>query len=191
MIWPADTRESQKAHALKHVLCLEYAVTSCCREWRTAVQAGGNVGLWPMRLAKSFEKVITFEPEPVSRACLVENVKRLKNVTVLPFVLGSERRSCGIERRSLGSHVVTEDGAIEMIRLDDLDLADVDLIQLDIEGYEIHALRGGVETIRKWKPVIQVEILNRLALSPIFAFMLAESYRLRKDLGRDFVFMPE
>lgn len=197
MKWPADTRESQKVHALKHVQSVEYAI-SVCKRRRTAVQAGGNVGLWPVRLAKSFAAVVTFEPEPISRACLEENVAGLANVTVRPEALGEKITGCGIERRSLGSHVIVADTYqdrdrwnAQMIDLDTLEIEDADLLQLDIEGYEIHALSGAVETIRRSRPVIQVEILGLVAYDPIFDFMRAETYRLSKDMGRDFVFCPE
>lgn len=189
MIWPADTRESQKVHALKHVKTLEHAI-GLCKERRTAVQAGGNVGLWPVRLAAKFKRVWTFEPEPVTLKCLEENVAHLPNVEVRPWALGAVKKTCGIERKSLGSHCVIETGKTPVIPLDSLNLYDVDLLQLDIEGYEIEALRGGLETIRRCRPVIQVEILGDAAQSSMFSFMTDERYRMVKSFERDHVFCP-
>ena len=37
-------------------------------------------------------------------------------------------------------------------------LMDVDLIQLDVEGYELRALRGAELTIRRTWPVVMVEL---------------------------------
>lgn len=194
MRWPADTRESQKVHAFKHVKAIENAI-SLCKERRCAVQAGGNVGLWPMRMATTFKRVLTFEPEPVSLKCLEENVAHLPNVTVRPYALGAVTKTCGVERRSLGSHRIMDEGSIPIIRLDSLNLYDVDLLQLDVEGYEAEALTGGMDTIRRCRPVIQVEILDGDAIKEHNAGLVREimsvlDYRQVCDLGRDYVFCP-
>jgi hypothetical protein len=42
--------------------------------------------------------------------------------------------------------------------IDDLGLNACDLLMLDTEGYEFNALRGGIETIKKYMPVICVEM---------------------------------
>lgn len=154
LYWPDDVGHKW-AHALKHVRSLEFAI-GACSDHRTAIQAGGNVGLWPKRLAEVFARVYTFEPEPVSRACLELNVPR--HVTVSGAALGCEPGACGIERRSLGSHQVTPGDAVPVVTVDSLELNDVDLLQLDIEGYEWHALMGAIETINASKPVIHLEL---------------------------------
>ena len=41
--------------------------------------------------------------------------------------------------------------------IDDLNLPILDLIHLDIEGYEKKALTGGIQTIKRCKPVIVLE----------------------------------
>lgn len=194
MKWPADTRESQKDHALNHVRSAELAI-SLCKQHRTAIQAGGNVGLWPMRMARSFELVLTFEPEPVSRAVLAENVATLTNVSVRAEALGESHGACGISRRSLGSHNVTDGASVDIITIDSLGLYDVDLIQLDIEGYELRALRGAVETIRRCRPVIQVELRGFTAKygdsdEALIAFLAELGYREKARVpGADVVFV--
>ena len=42
--------------------------------------------------------------------------------------------------------------------LDELKIADVDLIALDLEGYELHALKGAEQTIKRCGPMIQCEV---------------------------------
>lgn len=152
--WPDDVAAKWQ-HSLRHVKSLEWAIHRC-REKRTAVQAGGNVGLWPRRMAESFRRVITFEPDAVSRECLVKNVPA--NVEVRSEALGETTRPCDIVRSSLGSHFVIAGASIPMMPLDALGLTDLDLLQLDIEGYEWHALSGAIQTIERCHPLIQVEI---------------------------------
>lgn len=152
--WPDDCGETWR-HALQHLSSIEDAIRRC-RQRRLAVQAGGNIGLWPRRLAVDFARVITFEPEPVSRACLVANVPA--HVEVRGEALGAAAGVCAVKRRGLGSHRVLDGNGVTVIALDDLGLTDVDLFQLDVEGYEHHALIGARQTIARCRPVIQVEL---------------------------------
>lgn len=154
LYWPDDVGTKWR-HSLKHVRSLEWAMTACTRR-RTAVQAGGNVGIWPRRMAERFERVYTFEPDEISRACLERNV--LGNVTVYAAALGSAPGWCEINRESLGSHAVMPGDRVPVTTVDTLNLDDVDLLQLDVEGYEWHALTGAAATIVRCRPIIQVEL---------------------------------
>jgi FkbM family methyltransferase len=155
--WPDDVIDRWE-HALAHVASLEIGLAQC-RLKRTAVQAGGNVGLWPARLAEEFAHVFTFEPDAATRACLERNVPM--NVTVSGEALGRAPGRCGWRHKDLGSHRVVEEGeTIRVTTVDALDLTDLDFLQLDVEGYEAHALEGARETIERCHPVIQVELRN-------------------------------
>lgn len=48
-------------------------------------------------------------------------------------------------------------GSIEMNRLDDFEIENVTLIKIDAEGCELDIIKGGIETIRKYMPVMFVE----------------------------------
>jgi FkbM family methyltransferase len=190
--WPDDVGEKW-AHSLRHVKSIEWAIKRARRR-RTAVQAGGNVGLWPRALAKKFERVITFEPDAVSRECLRHNVADLRNVTVMETALGDHVGVCDIEHRSLGSHRVVEGAGVNVITLDGLDLRDVDLLQLDVEGYELHALRGARDTIARCRPIVQVELRNFGERydgddAAVRAFLKTFGYEeVSQQPGNDFVF---
>jgi FkbM family methyltransferase len=155
LFWPDETRDSQWRHSLKHVRSVEWAIAHCAKR-RTAVQAGGNMGLWPRRLAESFARVITFEPDAISRACLMRNVP--SSVEVRAEALGRVPGWCAMAHSSLGSHHVEDGRAVEVTTIDLLGLADLDFLQLDIEGYEWHALAGAVVTIQACRPLIQIEL---------------------------------
>jgi FkbM family methyltransferase len=188
--WPDDVGEKWR-HSFRHVTSIEWAIARC-KTRRVAVQAGGNIGLWPRRLAQSFERVITFEPEPISRACLRRNVPA--NVDVRHEALGQSAGSCAIERRSLGSHRVIDGSAVWVLALDALRLTDVDLIQLDIEGYEWHALMGATDTIQRCRPVIQVELRDFTTAygasdAAVRALLASFGYvEVSAQPGNDFVF---
>ena len=48
-------------------------------------------------------------------------------------------------------------GSIQMLPLDHYHFDNVDFIKIDVEGYELDVIKGGIETLRKNDPVIIVE----------------------------------
>lgn len=49
---------------------------------------------------------------------------------------------------------------VDMVSIDELPLDHVDFIKMDIEGMEISALAGAVNTIKKHRPILVVEAIN-------------------------------
>lgn len=123
----------------------------------TVLQAGGGVGVWAAKLAEDFGTVVTAEPEPVNFACLRENVPA--SVIAHNAALGPKRGRCGLEvyPHNAGGHRVLPDGDVKMITIDGLKLAALDLLVLDVEGYEVPAMLGAVRTIGDYRPVIMLE----------------------------------
>lgn len=159
LVWPAVDAHC-KCVVFRRVVDLERAY-AVCRGFAVAVQAGGNCGVWPLALADRFQQVYTFEPEPLNYQCLSENCKGRTNVVVSNQALGYARTSVGIGypegRDNMGACAVTPDGTIPLVRIDDLQLDACDLIQLDIEGFEVEALKGARQTIAAYHPVLMVE----------------------------------
>lgn len=186
--WPDDTEDHQKVHAFRHVKILDEAI-SACKVRRTAVQAGGNVGLWPLRLSHYFQRVISFEPEPITFECLKHNVRDY-GIEVHRKALGAVPMLCGIERRSLGSHRIIQGITVEMIALDSLKLEDLDFLQLDIEGSEYPALMGAQMTVTRCRPVIMLEFLSKDAEECCRVWLKSLSYKLHMQIGRDYIFKP-
>lgn len=158
LLWPADDRDCAAVvfdtvpdmdHALKH-----------CRQFELAVQAGGNMGVWALSLAAKFDRVVTFEPDPKNFRALVHNTSTAKNILSLPCALGNQAGTwCDLEREAgnAGAHQVTMGDIAPIVTLDGLNLPALDLLYLDIEGFEMMAILGGVEAIVRFKPVIAIE----------------------------------
>lgn len=127
--------------------------------------AGGNCGLYTRLYAKVFDAVYSFEPDPFNFHCLVNN-NQLDNVIKIQGALGAENKMITMDRHTMtnvGMHTINEDpnvAFIPMFRIDDFHPRCIDLIQLDVEGYEIHALTGGLRNINEFRPVISVERSN-------------------------------
>lgn len=195
-LWPKGDRFTWPT--VKEELAEIPELVALCKEKRVCVQAGGNGGLWPDHLAQIFETVYTFEPDPINFRCLVHNVAR-ENVVFTQAALGAGSsfiamdRWCGPENP--GANRVQKGGHIPVIALDALQLTDVDLIQLDIEGYELNALTGARDTIERNRPVVCLELRNHAhhygaSDENIRQFMRDLGYRLVKRAFHDEFWAP-
>ena len=136
-----------------------YKISAFVPNKRIMIQAGGNVGFFTKQYADIFELVYTFEPIPVLFHCLNRNIQK-DNVFKYQACLGKTHECVSLGRKlanNAGSQNVIGNGIIPTMLIDDLNLPGCDLIQLDLEGYEFYALQGGIETIKKYNPVIVIE----------------------------------
>lgn len=149
---------------------------------RTAVDIGAHCGLWSYYLASRFKELHAFEPIEEHRLCFRENVLA-ENVTLHPYALGDEDGRVGFhtEPSSSGDTYVSGKGDIEVRRLDSFGLSNVDLIKVDVEGWEWFALHGGEELLKSCKPTIVVEQKPNKAQK----FGLEETYAVKylQELG--------
>lgn len=168
-----------------------------CEQKRTAIQAGGHVGLYPIELSKHFQTIHTFEPIKENFDCIEKNINKSKKYPGLVIKynkgLSDKNESLYFENEyketNTGTwHVVnTGDNKIEAITIDSLNLSNVDLIQLDIEGHELKALRGAEKTIKKDSPVIMIE--DRGYGVSCFDYLESLGYELECNFLTDKVFI--
>lgn len=102
-------------------------------------------------------RVYAFEPNPVAFSCLIRNCPKAICVNA---ALSCFTTTCRlIEDANVGaSYVVNEAGVITAFQLDVFGFERVDLIKIDVEGFEIDVLHGAVRTIDKHKPTLVVEV---------------------------------
>jgi FkbM family methyltransferase len=170
---------------------------------RCVVQAGGNLGIFPKRLAEEFARVITFEPDRALYSKLKVNAWE-SNVEAIRAALGCERTPVSMSGRRRdasgrptheGLTHVAGSGAIPQVRLDDMKLAHCDLLYLDIEGYELYALMGAERTIERCRPVIGVEINRNIEFyghtaGQLRSWIISKNYKLSFALNSDEVYVP-
>jgi FkbM family methyltransferase len=123
---------------------------------RECVQAGANVGVYPKALAAHFETVYAVELDPDNFACLKANAMPA-NVRAFHGALGERAGKVGMHASLPISHYVEGSGDIPVVTIDDFGLTRCDLIALDVEGYELPALKGAEQTLERCRPVLVIE----------------------------------
>lgn len=191
-LWPIRDRDAakfilQEAQGIDRVL-------SRVAELGTAVQAGGNVGVYPKKLAERFTHVVTAEPDAENFRCLTANLAGIGNVRAIQAAVGDSAAKVGMMRdtENVGAHYIDGEGEIPQTKIDELGLTACDLIYLDVEGYELKALRGATQTIEKFKPVVAIEDKGHAARygdDQSASGWLAEKfgYRIVDRVGNDLV----
>jgi FkbM family methyltransferase len=136
---------------------------SLLKDNKTAVQAGGNVGVFPINLAKRFDKVVTFEPMSSTWECLEANLAdhKVDNVVAYNNALASKEVTAKVKARQPNNSGATSleygNGVIQTMKLDSIELESLDLLWLDVEGFEVEALEGSREHVTKFSPIIVLE----------------------------------
>lgn len=143
---------------------LDACVKACGKRLHTVIDGGAHIGLWSIHLVKKFQQVIAFEPMFKNFKCLRLNTLSNVNITLYQAALSNYTGQIGMAGRGSKSFKwwVTPQGSIidkfvSCLKLDTLNLQNVDLIKLDVESHEFEALQGAAETIQRCKPIIMIE----------------------------------
>ena len=142
----------------------------------TACDIGANVGNHSRFFADRFEKVISFEPNPLILDLLKFNTRNYPNIVVSETALGNCEGSTRLagDKSNLGSysivsridqqlsinHLITkQDFEVQIRTLDSMkeSLRNLQFIKLDVEGSEHQVLIGAAQSIREFYPVIAFE----------------------------------
>lgn len=189
--WPNYDHKPEKCFGfVRHGLADMDIAAGLCRERRVCVQAGAHAGLWPRRLAGIFGQVFAFEPDAPLYECATRNLTAVTNVVLTRAALGERAGAALLQRRSsAGSSRIDPDQGdrVAMVTIDGLELAACDAIFLDVEGYEVEALRGAAKTIEKFSPILHLEELPRAA-DAIRMLMAELGYRLHRRIHKDAVY---
>jgi FkbM family methyltransferase len=199
LLWPDyDVKCAQVV--FKMTTDLDHVMRFCAQK-RRVVQAGGNCGVWPRALAPHFEQVMTFEPDPRNFLCLEHNTRGIPNILKYNTGLGNGGRASMFtpshELDNCGALQVDpcDEGEISLMKLDALNLQELDLLYLDIEGFEIPALLGAAATIARCRPIVAIEdkgLSERYGYKKDDAVgvMRAAGYAVVKRMHRDVIFAP-
>ena len=156
---------------------------SFCRTESVIFDIGANTGLYSLSSASIHDqaRIFSFEPNPVNLNRLRYNIQLnpFTNLEVAPFAVGDQ--STEIEFHVLKDDKLSDTSSavkdfshssyrgekewksikVKQVTIDeyvkDQSLDRLDLLKIDVEGYEINVIEGGMESFKRFKPIIMLE----------------------------------
>lgn len=140
------------------------------------IDVGANVGEVSMNMAQragDMGRIIAFEPDPLNYKLLQKNLSlnTFKNILTIPKGLGDSNAKYAFSRNlsnSGGNRIASvnsssiQEAFIETIKLDDFiienNIEKVDVLKIDVEGFEYNVLKGAINVLAKFKPKLFIEL---------------------------------
>lgn len=169
----------------------------------TVLDIGANLGEVSLNAAKMVGdagKVFAFEPFPATFRKLQENAELncFTNLCLVNKALGSETTTLtmfspqagneGMNRISPEATFGSSETLVDVMPLDDFadaeELKKIDLIKLDVEGFEMYVLKGAIRSLKKFRPKLFVEVTDEYlteqgsSASELIEFLLEQDYTL-------------
>jgi FkbM family methyltransferase len=161
------------------------------------IHAGGNMGIYALEFAKECKNVYVFEPANENFAALALNCANVDNIFLYKAALGNDHTPINVVNetadKQCGAWKVKGSGNIPTLKIDDLNLDDVSIIHLDIEGYELYAIQGAENTIKKCEPLLSFEVLNHntdfgYTQTELFDYVISLGYKSSLRVGNEILF---
>lgn len=133
----------------------------------TFLDIGANIGNHSMMFRELFNnQIISFEGNPLNYILLYKNTSQLPNIKSI--CIGLSNKS-GLTEFCYDSNNYGGGGIFPNLKnqyptipvylttLDSFEFSDISFIKIDVENHEMFVIEGGLNTIKKNKPVIWIE----------------------------------
>ena len=137
------------------------------------IDIGSNIGYYALLeagIVGEEGKVYSFEPDPRNIRLLKKNIK-LNNfqeiIEFYPLAVSNQNsfQDFYLNKRSNVSSMISSENLsaeetikVKTIKIDDFNQKDIDFIRMDIEGYEVKAIDGMMNTLRETKKKLKILI---------------------------------
>lgn len=171
-----------------------------CKRKRWAIDGGANIGAFTASMLEHFEFVCAVEPVQPTFEQLYTRFKDNPSLQLCPQALWHTTGETvymthPVNRTKSTAYYATtkeknSEHAVKTVTIDDLfsqGFSGVDFIKLDLEGAELHALKGATRIIERYKPVILVECVQKQldryghSIGAIDKWLIKRGYQLRKE----------
>lgn len=172
---------------------------------KVALDIGANIGTHTIYLSDYFAKVHAFEPQSSVYKLLESNIilNKCDNVHAHNFGLGSTNTSVQMEKYDLakpnnqGGIGIDKTGLsggekIQVKVLDELNISNIGFMKIDVEGYELDVIKGAIQTIKKSKPIIIIELNDKTKndRDQIVGILKSLGYILKQISSDDWICFP-
>ena len=132
--------------------CLNNFVKYCDiqnKKFKTVLDIGAWCGTWSKAIQPYCKRVIAFEPDKTNFECLHRNMAPFNHVTCNRLAIGDKLCNVSLiqESATQNTRIEKESGDVEMFTIDYWNYNDVDMIKIDVEGYEMRVLEGAKKTL--------------------------------------------
>jgi FkbM family methyltransferase len=183
-----------------------------CSKTNTAIDVGANQGYFTYSMSKLFSKVYAFE----INEDLTKNIASYNpgNIEIINKGLSSKTENTILYIPIVDDFVLTGWASltpnncpnaqkhlkkqVQICPLDTFNINDVSFVKIDVEGHELEVLKGAIQTITSYRPVILIEIKesNLNAVDEFFKQLNYLKYKLEDLIGipgskENYIYVPE
>jgi FkbM family methyltransferase len=182
--------------------------------FNTVIDIGAHIGISVLHWAEYFQYIQAYEPMINHFDCLTENTKHLSQISRFNYAISDQQKilkGAYRSRKNSGSFQLLDDAFTQPSkkapretfdilshRLDDFEFTNVNLIKIDVEGWEFETLKGAVNTINTHRPVLLVEFTGGSSKKSLHRYNVNEYYKLIESInytavassGDDTIYIP-
>jgi FkbM family methyltransferase len=168
--WENDRYIGQRIALGKYEPYLTKLILRQAQHGDVVIDVGANIGYYTILLAKNAKTVMGIEPEEKTFEILTKNCEGLKNVRLIRAAAGSKdgeaelvrsEENYGDNRINPSKSPFDKGDLVQCIRLDNLIKERVDLMKIDVQGWESEVIEGAKKVIEKYKPTIFFELSKK------------------------------
>jgi FkbM family methyltransferase len=182
------------------------------RKSKRIIDIGAYTGAYTIEssLSNVNAEVISVEPNPIALKTLQQNIRenQLRNIEIWDFAVGSKENQLPLYSTSdergnsmtslIKGNDLEEEILVRVLTLDNLlENKSIDLIKMDVEGFENEVLLGARNVLKRDRPILLTEALTDINLKDQAWILLAENYNFPIKIGdtrgddRNYLWIPK
>ena len=130
------------------------------QKFNTVLDIGAWCGTWSAEFAPYCKKIYAIEPDRTHVECLLKNLSSFHNIELLDYAVGDVETTVSLTDDDFTqARRIYSIGNISMKTVDSFQFENVDLIKIDVEGFEMNVLRGAKDTLKNCN-FLMIELNN-------------------------------